>query len=74
MEGDVEAEENEFGTLDEESESPDGSTGYMQHPMTTMHTNHMRMPSSEMGHHGLGMNGAMGPPMMTNQMPVSQQM
>ena len=74
IDDDIEAEENEFGTLDEESESPDGSTSYMPHSMNTMHTNHMRMPSNDMGHQGLGMNDAMGPPMMTHQMPVSQQM
>ena len=70
---DLEAEENEFGALDDGTPSPDEPNSYMQSQMTSMTANSMRMPTTGMGHDGMTMTGAMGPPLMSNQMPVSQQ-
>ena len=60
---DLEAEENEFGTLDEESPPPEGGSHYLQPSMTNMAGSPMRMPAAGMGAGGVNVNGTMGPPM-----------
>ncbi|KAL9101720.1 MAG: hypothetical protein Q9163_003042 [Psora crenata] len=64
---DLEAEENEFGTLDEESPPPPHHN-YMPSPMTSITATAMRMPAT-----GLGSGQSMGPPMMNTQRMLSQQ-
>ena len=65
---DLEAEENEFGTLDDESPPP-SEHNYMQNAMTNMTAASMRMPGAGMtsGHAG------MPPPMMATQHLLQQQ-
>ncbi|KAL9124231.1 MAG: hypothetical protein Q9217_006421 [Psora testacea] len=63
---DLEAEENEFGTLDEESPPP--SEHYMQNTITNMTASAMRMPAT-----GMGPGQSMGPPMMNTQQMLPQQ-
>ena len=65
---DLEAEENEFGALDDESPPPPDH-GYMQAPMSNMNGHAMRMPPTGMtaGHAG------MPPPMMTQHQLMPQQ-
>ncbi len=68
---DLEAEENEFGALDEElSPPPEHHHNYMQSAMTNMSAASMRMPTTGMGvSHGMG-----PPPMMSSQHLLQQQM
>ncbi|KAG8532177.1 uncharacterized protein KY384_003817 [Bacidia gigantensis] len=70
---DLEAEENEFGTLEDESPPPENNNHYAQNPMAHMTANAMRLPSNGMAHDGMSMAGSMGPPMMGGGIPVSQQ-
>ena len=63
---DLEAEENEFGTLDEESPPP-SEQNYMQNTMTNMTASAMRMPAM-----GMGAGRSMGPPMMNTQQMLPQ--
>lgn len=69
---DLEAEENEFGTLDDESPPPSSEHSYMQSAMSNMTANAMRMPAQGMsaGHGHAGMP----PPMMAQHQLLQQQM
>ena len=65
---DLEAEENEFGALDDESPPP-SEHSYMQASMSAMNGNALRLPAGAMaaGHAG------MPPPMMPQHQLMPQQ-
>ena len=65
---DLEQEENEFGTLDDQTPPPEAGNQYMHNTMNNMTANSMGMPSTGMG----SVNGSMGPPMMANGMMMGQ--
>lgn len=69
---DLEAEENEFGTLDEES-SPQEENPYMQSSLANMNPPSLRVPPVGMTS-GVGSSHSMGPPMMSSQQLLQQQM
>ena len=67
---DLEAEENEFGVLDDESPPPPDHHSYMHNAMNNMTAASMRMPTT-----GMGVTHPMAPPpMMSTQHLLQQQM
>ena len=70
-----EAEENDFGTLEDEMSPPPSDRGYMTNGMSNSAMTNMKAASMRMPATGMGVSHGMAPPtMMTNPHLLQQQM